>query len=237
MNHPFVEEDIIRFIRNELTGEERNVFDKELNSNQSLVDEVRRVKLSISAIDIGGEQLLKQRFKKLEKRNAVKKWIYILLVAISLIAIGLIIKKGISKEKPLEMKVIYANNYQKYRPPVSIRNGENPSFDKSAAIEAYNIPEYEKAFRLFNAECSESNQEACFYAVLSALYDGDINYQRAKNNLVENPPYSAIVLWYEALFYLHENNKDEAIGNLEKLSELGIYKMDESLEILEKLRQ
>jgi len=237
MNHPFSEDDIIRFIRGELTEEERTAFDVELNSNQSLVDEVKSVGLSLSAIDAGGEQLLRERFKTLEKKNAIKKWTYALLLAIAVVAIGLALKKGFTKEDVPEMKAIYAKNFQKYRPPVTIRNEDDQKSNMSAAIESYNASDYQKAFSLFDAECGDSNQEACFYAVLSALYSGDANYQEAKNNITEDSPYSAILLWYEALFYLNRNNKKETVKYLEKLSEAGNYKKDEVSEILKLLTE
>jgi len=236
MSHPFVDEDIIRFVRGEMTGAELIAFENELDSNQTLTDEVKEVQLAISVIDRRGEKLLKQRFKKLETRNSIKKWIYILLATVSVLILGLVIKKQFTKVKPAEPRAIYADNFQKYRPPVTIRNNSNPSSGLSSAIEAYNSGNYEEAFRHFDLACNEVNQEACFYAVLSAIYRGDSEYQNAKNAIVNNSPYSAIIIWNEGLYHLNNNNVDQAIVLLRQLVELGTYKKDEALKILNELQ-
>ncbi len=236
MNHSFADEDIIRFIRGEMSEVELKAFEKELVSNRILVDEVRNVRLAISVIDRKGEQLLKKRFEKLERRNTIKKGVYILLTVITVLVLGLVLKKGITKEKKVDPKAIYAEHFQKYRSPVTIRNADSPQSDMSAAIKAYGDEKYDEAFDLFNTDCSEINQEACFYAILSAIYDGKIDFRGSKNTLMENSPYAAIVMWNEALFYLKQNNKNEAIKLFKELSEMGTYKKIESLAILKRLR-
>ncbi len=237
MNHPYTEEEIIRFIRGELVGEELNAFEKEMNSNKFLENEVSDIRLSLSAIDADGKQLLVQRFRNLERRNVIKKWVTILLAIISLLIIVFAIKYQFFKSEPIEMKVLYADNFEKYRPPVSMRNDENLKADWSSAVNAYVADDYEKAFSLFNAYCSLDNQEACFYAVLSALYGKENNYQTTKKVLKEDSPYLSILLWNEALHFLNRDMKNEAIVIFEELIKREDYKKNEALEILGQLRK
>jgi len=235
MNHPYTEADIMRFVRGGLTEQERKEFEMELTSNQALVDEVERIRLALLAIERKGEDALKSRFEKLERWNVLRRRLAIIFILLAIVVIGFVIKNAMSNKKPLDMQTIYADNIEKYRPPVTIRNNEKPIADLTDAIEAYNDQNYDQAFELFSVNCNETNQEACFYSVLSAIYHGDIDYRSAKNELRDESPYLSIILWYEGLYYLNKNDKNEAVQYFEELLQKGDYKKTESSEILKQL--
>ena len=238
MKHSYDEEDIIRFIRGKMSDEEADSFKKKISADASLATEVNDMKAAMAAIDQKGEEELKQRFKKLEKRNAMKKWIYILIAVISVLVLGFLIKKNsakVSGQEEKEMQEIYANNFEKYRSPVSVRNSESSDDEMNKAIKAYIDFNYDEAFTLFSQSCSESNREACFYASLSAIYNGKLDFEKSKKMLVEDSSYSTILMWYEGLYYVRQNKKSEAKKIFEKLSEKGNYKKDEALKIIKLL--
>ena len=119
---------------------------------------------------------------------------------------------------------------------MTIRDRDKPKTEMSLAFDAYNSGNFKEAFRQFDLDCNYVNQEACFYAVLSAIYGEGLDYQKAKKTILDDSPYTAIVFWNEALFHLKQNDPVAAILLLEKLSELGFYKKEESLEIIGKVK-
>ncbi len=237
MNHPYTEADLIRFIRGEMTEDENKRLDSAMQTNESLSEEVESMKRALTALDRQGEAILKERFKKLERKKSYKKWMYLILILLSIMVIGLLVKKSLVQEKLIGPEAIYAKYFEPYRPPVTIRSDADAQAVMKAAADFYGKKDYDQAFEQFNNTCSEVNQEACFYAVLSALYVGNKNYQKAKNNIGKQSPYLSIILWNEALQFLKSADHQKAIKTFEELVERGDYKKSESLEILMQLEK
>ncbi|MEM9545168.1 MAG: hypothetical protein AAGA77_04305 [Bacteroidota bacterium] len=235
MEHAYTEADIIRFVRGEMAEDEHNRLELAMQSNESLSAEVENIRHTLSILDQQGAFVLKERFKKLERKKAYKKWIYVILVLMSLFLSGYWVKKVLVKEKMMDSKAIYAQYFEPYRSPVVTRSQEGTQSIMQSATKAYQQKDYNLAFDLFLGACSEVNQESCFYASLSAIYAYDNRYPEAKNNIGKHSPYLSIILWNEALLFLKNSDNKKAKATLKELVKRGDYKKDESLKILKNL--
>ena len=235
MKHPYQDEDIIKYIRGQLSGDEKVSFEEEYSRNESLKAEVAEVKTALDAIQTDGIEHLHMRFKQIERKRTLQKWILFALVVIGLIVSGILIFTKEKKGAEPDTNVMYAENFEKYRSPVSIRNQNDSINMMQDGIQAYEANEYGKAGLSFGALCNAENQEACFYAALSSIYGGNMDIEEFGKYLNDDSAYRSILLWYEGLKYLDKKEIDPAITAFRTLDALGNYKQEEVRTILQQL--
>jgi hypothetical protein len=240
---------IERYNAGEMSEAEKQWFQKELEGNDKLRNEVHLRKRTDEILKNQNVISLRSKLSQIEnQRKEVKqpvkkskKTTYIRYAAVfaGLVLIGsitLFSGKNLSREK------IMKQYYKAYEPPTSQRSAHaETEADFSLALEFYNTHDYEKAAILFNKVLENKPNDMQTVLLKGVANFEEKKYPEAKQSFGKviddkNNLYIDQAQWYLALCYLNTNETDKA-KQLFKLigKEGGIYK-DDAKKIIRGLR-
>lgn len=230
---------IERYNAGEMENDEKNWFEKELEGNQKLQNEVDLSRKTDEILKNQEVMSLRRKLMEIERKRAPiapirfrKSKVYIRFAAVAAI---LILVGGITffTGKNMTSDEIIDHYYKAYEPPTALRSGvATVNNDFTLALKFYNTRDYEKAADLFN-KVLKSNPRDMQSALLNGVSNfEDKKYPDAKESFVtvindNNNLFIETAKWYLALCYVKTNEKDKAIKQLEMIrNDGGIYKND-----------
>jgi tetratricopeptide (TPR) repeat protein len=240
---------IERYNAGEMSEAEKEWFQKELDGNENLRNEVKIRRKTDEVLKDQNILSLRSKLASIESRRReaeIPKNVpghrgyikYAALVA-GLVLIGsLVLFSG----RNISGDEIMNRYYSSYKAQASSRSGlSETNADFTLALELYNAKDYGKAALYFN-KVVESNPKDMQSTLLNGISNFENNqYPEAKKsfrNVIEdnNNLYIDQAQWYLALCYIRTDEKDKAIRQLEMIKkESGIYRND-AKKILRKLK-
>jgi tetratricopeptide (TPR) repeat protein len=240
---------IERYNAGEMSETEKQWFEKEIDGNEKLRNEVNLRKRTDEILKNQNVMSLRNKLSEIEKKRseqsaAVDKFripVYIRYAAViaALVLIGsLVIFPG----KSLSNDEIMNQFYKTYEPALNQRSANsNADADFTLALEYYNTHDYNNAAKLFSKVIEKKPND-----MQSVLLNGvsnfeDKKYPEAKQSFGKvidnkNNLYIDQAQWYLALCYINTNEKDKAQRLLTIISkEDGVYKND-AKKIIRKLK-
>jgi tetratricopeptide (TPR) repeat protein len=230
---------IERYNAGEMSESEKNWFEKELEGNEELKNEVRLRKLTDEVLEKQDIISLRAKLSSIEKRREAERLdikrlrpvFYKIAAAIAgLLVIGsLVINNG----RNLSSDEIINLYYKVYEIPTQARSGESSaSADFTHALEYYNSQQYGLAAVYFN-KVLESNPKDMQSMLLVGISNfSEKRYPEAKQSFVRviddnNSYYVEAANWYLALCYVKTDEKEKALKQLEIIKkEGGFYSSD-----------
>jgi tetratricopeptide (TPR) repeat protein len=230
---------IERYNAGDMENDEKSWFEKELEGNQKLQNEVDLSRKTDEILKNQDILSLRRKLMEIERKRSPiipirfrKSKVYIRFAAVAAILI-LVGSITLFTGKPMTSDQIIDRYYKAYEPPTTLRSGIVAiNNDFTLALKFYNTRDYEKAAALFNKVLISNPRD-----MQSALLNGvsnfeDKKYPDAKESFVSvindnNNLFIETAKWYLALCYVKTNEKDKAIKQLEMIrNDGGIYKND-----------
>lgn len=240
---------IERYLDGEMTDDELKWFEKEINGNLSLQQEITLRKKVNEALSenkiIEYRKLLNEahfEYQTAKNIHPIKKSIlkyslaFISAVAILFICFNSFILKN-TPEK------IFQKYYQTFPATFTLRSINTGEINTiKDAINEYNKRNFEKSALLFEQLILSNNYESQalkFYAAIS--YMEIKNYQKAEKFFTEilennNNIFKEESMWYLALCYIAQNKSEESKNILKKIVEYNGYYSKYAKKILHKIR-
>lgn len=219
-------EDITRYLNREMPDRERDRFEKELDSNNELFEEMMKLMVTVNE-----KAHLKEIYKKVVRQPEQAKtrklsWVHMAVAAIIILAIsiGSILLLN-QNNKPSSL--LTAENLE-YSSPYSFRNGmENDSLVKLTAHQYYSKGQFEQAAEIFRkiVEENKTDEESQFYYSLSLLRTKD-----KKNISLSIPGFESLLLsnrfgqqahWFLALALFESGQPEKAKPYFKKIIKEG----------------
>lgn len=226
-NHNFY--NIEDFIMGNLKGEDLDAFERELAQNKELSEEVTQQKKLYQGIRTAGRKEFVKDLKEIHKsvvgidRNSSKiinfNWRPILAIAsIFLVAFFSWWLLSIPSHSSQDL---FSKNYEPYSFNQNLRDSDQ---DKQLiqAAEFYRNKKYAESLPLFQKAAQNNNSSSIKMAIAMSYFEND-EPQKAINVLKEiidsqDPFLSDLAHWYSALFYLHLDEKENALSHLQLLA-------------------
>jgi tetratricopeptide (TPR) repeat protein len=231
---------IERYNAEEMSDTEKKWFQKELDGNEKLRNEVILRKRTDEVLKKQNVMSLRNKLSEIENtRKEVNKPIkssgksayikYAAVVAV-LVLMGTI---TLFPGKKLSSEEIMKRYYKAYEPQTSQRSIQSATDeDFTLALEFYNTRDYEKAAILFNKVLENKPNDMQTVLLVGVASFEEKKYPEAKQSfgrVIEdkNNLYIDQAQWYLALCYLNTDEKDKAIKLLKTIgNERSIYKND-----------
>lgn len=257
-----LENKIERYLLARMSEEEAKQFEKELEKNSSLKEEVELTALIIgSARKIGAQNeksavteeskaiwdMLKETstddVKRLtgKKRTSILTWVTSGAAAVILLLVALHFYRIDKTHEEL-----YAAYYKPYEDDLAPHRGINSMdeiatemFDK--ALKYYNTQQYRSALDLFNNIDIQYTHHIAIYQSICMLETGQTKdaidlLSFAIQEYGEGWEYFQDAEWYLALAYLKDNQEDQTIDILARIIEFDRYYADEAKDLLDVLK-
>jgi tetratricopeptide (TPR) repeat protein len=240
---------IERYNAGEMSETEKQWFQKEIEGNEKLRNEVNLRKRTDEILKNQNVISLRNKLSEIEKSRSkqsasVDKFripVYIRYAAVisALVLIGsLVIFPG----KSLSNQEIMNQYYKPYEPAANQRSAHSDAdADFTLALEFYNTHDYNKAAILFNKVLEKKPNDMQTVLLKGVSNFEEKRYPEAKQSFGKviddkNNLYIDQAEWYLALCYINTNEKEKAQSLLTKISiEDGIYKND-AKKIIRKLK-
>jgi hypothetical protein len=232
------EELLNKYFEQQLSEEEKAVFESLLQNDSEFVREVAYQKNVKKAITLNERETLKQTLQSFEnnkKENNNPQFWYI--AGVFLLFFGGLAWFQFTKDSPEQLYQEYYQSYPNVVAP-TIR-GDSERNLKTDAFYEYDSGNYEKSFELFSKIYAEEAVDyALFYQALSLMelkrYSEAIaSFDEFKTT--DNNAFSPFVKWYKALSYLQLNEKEKAVQLLKELAEKENPQQSKAKELLDAL--
>ena len=230
---------IERYVAGDMNDAEKKWFEKELDGNEKLRNEVALSKRTDDVLKNRDIAVLRSKLSEIEKLreikipvNKIRKPAYLKYAAVfaGLVLIGSVV---IFSGRTLSSDEIIDRYYKTYEPPTTQRSVLTTSNnDFTMALEFYNTHNYEKAAILFNKVLKSDPKDMQSTLLYGVANFEDKKYPDAKQSFVNvindnNNLFIESAKWYLALCYVKTNEKEKAVQQLEMIkNEGGIYKND-----------
>ena len=239
---------IERYNAGEMSEAEVQWFQKELDGNEKLRNEVNLRKRTEKILENQDIISLRKKLSLIEKRREssvpVKssKTPGYLKYAAAIAVLVLIGSITMFSGKKLNSDEIIYRYFKAYEPPTTQRSGQiGTNSDFTLALEYYNTHDYENAAILFN-KVLQSNPRDMQSVLLNGVsnFEGK-KYPEAKQSFSKiindnNNLFVETANWYLALCYVKTDDREKAVQQLDLIKkEGGIYR-DDAKKILRKLK-
>jgi tetratricopeptide (TPR) repeat protein len=231
---------IERYNAGEMSAIEHRWFQKELDNNKKLMEEVYLRKCTDEVLSNKDIISLRNKLSGIEKRREnistvknPKKQTYVKYAALIAILIMIGSFSTLISRKNLSSEELINRYYKAYEPPTTQRSGQSESnADFVLALEFYNCHDYEKAVIFFSKVLD--NDPADMQTVLLngvANFEGN-RFPEAKQSFTKvindnNNLFIETAKWYLALCYLKTDDRYKAVQKLKVIvNEGGIYAKD-----------
>lgn len=230
---------IERYVAGDMNDAEKKWFEKELDGNEKLRNEVALSKRTDEVLKNRDIAALRSKLSEIEKLREInipvsktRKPAYLKYAAVfaGLVLIGSVV---IFSGRTLSSDEIIDRYYKTYEPPTTQRSVLTTSNnDFTMALEFYNTHNYEKAAILFNKVLKSDPKDMQSTLLYGVANFEDKKYPDAKQSFVNvindnNNLFIESAKWYLALCYVKTDDKKKAVQQLEMIkSEGGIYKND-----------
>ena len=250
--HPYNDDDLDRYLRDEMDAPEKQAFEQQLANDTTLADDLALQQDTIKGIRLDGSHNLKQQLQAVEAGLAGKEiaantdksgihrrlmaWVAIAASLLTVVLLGYLFLTNASS--PEEMYVAYYQPYPNLINPAQRSTEVEEETVLEQAVRAYDGQDYEQALRLFAQGNARSNPGYTFYYAASYLGLDQPNEAiplfeqvvQDKESLFYEP-----ALWYLALAHLKTGDTTAAVPYLETLSSQGGDYVREARELREEI--
>jgi len=240
---------IERFLKDEMSLEERNWFEKEIEGNHALKNEIefrRQVESVLSDKDMIElkaqlDQIHQEIYEVTEKGKGTIRKIYqrVYVAAGSLVIFALLLAVFITNRNYSNEKLIDLY-YQPAKVSVNFRAGI-PGQDKLAkAMQLYESKQFDKAIILFESVLKEDGSKiglnlysGISYMELEKYSDANKKFQ----NILDNKPNAFVesATWYLGMCYILIDERDKAADQFEILANREGYYQNNAKNILKRI--
>jgi len=234
------------YFSNELTHDERELFDKLLSSDSDFKaqfdfeQDLKRAIRDKENADLKSKLMSfeKEIAKEAPKPSTQKKYRYLAIAASIALLMGLA-WMGYTDGSSSKYEDLYAANFQEYPNTVfTITRGENVASIERDAFVAYESRNYELAIDRFNQIPFEEQQAYVDFYIAQAYLSAGKN-QNAKDYfnkmIAKSDTFVAESHWYLAMIALKEKDKTNAKSELQKLIEDFDYNKEKATTLLKEL--
>lgn len=239
---------IERYITDEMSDTEKNWFEKELEGNEKLRNEVLLRKKTDNILKNQDIISLRSKLARIEKeRKAVKpgprfgrttitKYAAVVSIIILIGSLSLFHERNLNID---ELLTTYDIPYQPSAGSRSMQLNSNEDF--AQGLEYYNTSDYRNAANFFN-KVVENNPKDMAATLLNGISNYEITrYSEAKESfgkVVEDNKslYVDQAEWYLAVCYLRTEENDKAVRMLERIKEEGGHFAKPAASLMRKLK-
>ncbi len=251
-DHPDNDHTLDRYLRDEMSDQERRTFEEQLSNDDALTNELALQRDAIEGIRLDGSHALKKRLQAVEaeltepapvigddkktNRRFLMTWVAIAASLLTVVLLGYLFVPSASSPQEL-----YAAHYQPF--PNLINPAQRSTKVEEAtvleqAVRAYDEQQYDQAIALFEQGNALSAPGYTFYHAASYLALNQParaiplleRVVQEKTDLFYEPS-----LWYLALAHLKANDPEAAKPYLQTLTEREGDYTEEAQELLEEL--
>lgn len=216
---------IEKHLANELEGDELHTFEKELEKNTELRNEValhNEIAQAVTEKDvINFRNLVKFALKNKTSKEGAIPWRYISIAAtISItLLIGIVVMYPVIFQKK-SVQQLYITYYEPYEDLITGRSNEVDDKNTSLALIYYNKQEYNKVIEQLNNVDISTKPLLQLYAGISYLNINDLKkaHSTFESIITGNSLFLIDALWYNALTYLKEGNPKKSKLVLEEIT-------------------
>nr|WP_297916761.1 CDC27 family protein [uncultured Allomuricauda sp.] len=231
-----------KYLQNQLSEEERVLFDRLLEEDEEFRSEVQFMEDIQAVSQQEDERIFREQLLIFEKESNVRRmsgrYVKLLLAA----SIALVVSLGyVFWPKPQEsMEQIFVEHFEPYRNVIQpvVRGEEQQKSEKQLAFQYYEQGKYDKAIVLFDKLYSTSKEPYYLFYKANALIQ--LNrakeaiplleaHLKTKDTLAEKSP------WYLAMAYLKINDKNNTKKWLQQVVEQNRYKAQTAQKLLRSL--
>lgn len=241
------QEQIERFLSDDLSQEERAAFEARLASDEQLAEELALQQLAHATVAEAGRISLRKHLNVLENewqqkqkiphlRKLSRRWLPLAAIILALVVALLWLFRP-TTTKPQQL---FAETFEPYRSPTPERGLENQTIWADAST-AYSKASYELSARLFG-ESLQTNEDipdylAHFYQAISLLAQHPPKATAAIQSLdivlSSDNDFQQQAQWYKTLALLQLGDTQAAAAMLKNISTPGHYKATEAKKLLE----
>jgi len=218
---------IEKYLANRLKGDELSDFEKELDKNTELRNEValhKEIAQAVTEKDVINFRNLVQYALKNKasnnRRRAAIQWRYVgIAAAISIILVIAIVIMSPILFKKKSTEQLYITYYEPYEDLISGRSNEADNANVVLALVYYNQKEYSKVIKQLNTINIRNKPLLQLYAGISYLNINDFKkaHSTFESIITGNNLFQVEALWYNALTYLKEGNTKKSKLILKKI--------------------
>ena len=227
-------EKIEGYLNKTLSEEDMKAFEREMQADSDLAEEVRLFadidKAIIDTPALNFQRMVKEQgelFLKEEKHEEatvrtmnIKPYQWAIAAAVVLLIVSTVILLNRKTTKELSVEELLAQTY-----PIEVDRSslENDSTDKAKAIKHYQNKEFDQAAGLFQQLADENPQdmESIFYLANAYLNQKEFDKAQKEFEKIIKDNESLLVedsRWYLALIFLHQEQIEKAKAELEILA-------------------
>lgn len=221
-------DNIDAYLRNELSKNERKMFEQQMSNDPSLADMVQQQRAAIRLVEAIGDKKIKAQIKDAVQGHSGKKeaivkrirprWQTVVGIAASFLVLALAL--WFLMNKPSN-DALFASNYEVYNLNVNSRDN-NLDEDIRQAVSLYQASNFSEALPLFERIYQSENDSKWLIAQAISRIETS-QFQSAIDILAsvrtnDQDAYQGPALWYTALAYLKLDQKEEALNNMNLLS-------------------
>jgi len=245
-------EDIIKYLDDNLSNDEKQKFESQLERDQSLQKELASIKeMQIFAKSKSDEQKAIQSSREVYQQyklknkptqktpSSLKSNIkYLIPISVAALVLLGIFGLGLFDQAPLSNQELYAEYFSPADLSLTKRSESDQSLQKNAET-AFNSGDYSSAIDILSQliGTDNNNQELRLYRAISEMETDQLeNAKKTFSSLANNSGYSAEAQYFLALCHLKENN-DEAARSVLKLIPEDSYRFKEAEALLHSLQK
>ncbi len=238
---------IKKYLANELSAEERNAFEQEMENDPFLMESMEGLSMvnsqwSVEAADKTEKKLhtiIDTKIKEPEKGKIISLNFFRYAAAACIIGVlALVSWRLIFVQKSIDEQAIYASYFKPLTNPDATVRGENDSTAESQAIQAYEKEDYFAAVKYYEKLVSNNpdNVKNNLFLGISFLATNQPKKAiEAFNKITTSEEYHFDIQWYLALAYIKNKEIPQAQSTLIPLTKEENYYQKEAEEILAKI--
>ena len=251
-DHPDNDHTLDRYLRDEMSEQERKTFEEQLSTDDTLTEELDLQRDTIEGIRLDGSQALKKRLQAVEaelatpapaavddektNRRFLMTWVAIAASLLTVLLLGYLFVPSASSHQEL-----YAAHYQPFPNlinPAQRSLEANEETVLGRAVRAYDEQQYAEALTLFEEGNALSEPSYTFYYGASYLaLDQPVQAIPLLERVVQQKTglFYEPGLWYLALAHLKANDPEAARPYLQTMAEQEGDYAREARELLEEI--
>lgn len=238
---------IEKYLANELSPEERNAFEQEMEADDFLKEaveglealKVKQPEISISSIQEETEKRINLLSNKSKKGKLISISAFKMAAAACIIGLLCFISfRLFLNNQPVNEQEIYASYFKPLTHPDGNVRGENNLSDEKLAVESYEKEDYFEAVNYYQQLVKEHPRNVknnLFYGISLLATNQPKKAIEVLNKITTSEEYHYDIHWYLALAYIKNKELDNAQKTLKALVDEENYYQKKAKEISAKL--
>lgn len=238
---------IKKYLANELSPQERNAFEQEMENDPFLMESIDGWSMHQEALTMSDLNTLENKLNtKIDskitqpgKGKVISLNFFRYAAAACIIGVlGLVSWRLVFVQKNMDEQAIYASYFKPLTNPDATVRGENDSTEASQAIQAYEKEDYFEAIKYYEklvANNPDNVKNNLFLGISFLATNQPKKAIDVLNKITASEQFHFDIQWYLALAYLKNKEIQQAQTTLTNLTKEENYYQKEAQEILDKL--